>query len=293
VARRRARSCSRTTAPCRLKPKRGKPSRSSAGAGVRSADHRRRQRHPFFSGYQPGKLHAVYSIQQRLAGTETRSATTTDRQASAVARPRAPAWRSSRQRQLKGRRGRQTPRSTCPEQDALISAVPRPTRTRSSCTTTNSRDHHAWLNQVAGYRGFYDGQDWARPCRRAVRRRQPSGHLPVTFPTRCPQGRPAAAAQWRDTTASAVLRGPGHRLTGGTDRDQHDPAVPFGFGLSDTSFLITRNLQVGALVGNRETVTATVTNHREPGRPPTSPVYVGDPGRDGEPPHQLIGDSSG
>jgi len=66
------------------------------------------------------------------------------------------------------------------------------------------------------------------------------------------------------------------------------PLFPFGFGLSYTSFSYS-NLQVGALSGNRATVTATVTNTGSRAGTDVAQLYVGDPAAAGEPPHQLKG----
>ena len=114
------------------------------------------------------------------------------------------------------------------DQDALISAVAAANPHTIVVLNDNSAILMPWLNQVSGvFEGFYDGQEWGQAIAALLFGDvNPSGHLPVTFPTSLSAGarehRGAVAGHQR---LGAVLRGPGHRLPL-VRRQQRHTAVP-------------------------------------------------------------------
>jgi beta-glucosidase len=147
-----------------------------------------------------------------------------------------------------------------------------------------------WLNQVAGvFEGFYDGQQWGQAIAALLFGDvNPSGHLPITFPTSLSAVPANTTAQWPGTNGQVQYSeglDVGYRWY---DANNVTPLFPFGFGLSYTSFSFS-NLNVGALSNGQATVTATVTNAGSRAGSDVAQLYVGDPGSAGEPPHQLKG----
>jgi len=119
----------------------------------------------------------------------------------------------------------------------------------------------------------------------------PSGHLPVTFPTSLAQVPAATPAQFPGV-GGRVLYSEGldvgyryynaHNLT---------PLFPFGFGLSYTSFRFSglRIHRTGNGADHNVNVSATITNTGHVGGADVAQVYLGDPAAAGEPPRQLEG----
>ncbi len=107
----------------------------------------------------------------------------------------------------------------------------------------------------------------------------PSGKLPVTFPTVA--GRRAGRTPPRSGRAPTTRCSTPRALKVGYrwyDAQNITPLFPFGFGLSYTTFGFS-NLQVGALTGGKATVTATVTNTGSRAGTEVVQLYVGDAGR--------------
>ncbi|WTR18899.1 glycoside hydrolase family 3 C-terminal domain-containing protein [Streptomyces sp. NBC_00138] len=175
-------------------------------------------------------------------------------------------------------------------QDALIAAVAAANPRTIVVLNNNAAILMPWLGQVAGvFEGFYDGQVWGQAIAALLFGDvNPSGHLPVTFPTSLSQVPANTTAQWPGTNGvvqySEGLK-VGYRWY---DANNVTPLFPFGFGLSYTSFSFS-NLKVGALTNGQATVTATVTNTGSRAGDEVAQLYVGDPGAAGEPPHQLKG----
>ena len=148
-----------------------------------------------------------------------------------------------------------------------------------------------WLNQVAGvFDGFYSGQQVGTAIASLVfGTADPSGKLPVTFPTSLSQVPASTAAEWPGTNGQV-------QYSEGVDvgyrwyqAQNQTPLFPFGYGLSYTTFSYS-NLQVGAFNANgTATVTATVTNTGSKAGAEVAQLYVGDPAGAGEPPEQLKG----
>jgi beta-glucosidase len=115
----------------------------------------------------------------------------------------------------------------------------------------------------------------------------PSGHLPQTFPRSLAQMPTRTQAQYpgtddHETYSEGLYIGyryfDAHHLT---------PLFPFGFGLSYTTFRFSR-LSV-ARSGRGASVSYTITNTGRRAGADVGQVYVGFPGRLGEPPLQLKG----
>jgi beta-glucosidase len=175
-------------------------------------------------------------------------------------------------------------------QDALISAVAAANPHTIVVLNDNSAILMPWLNQVAGvFEGFYDGQDWGTAIAALLFGDvNPSGHLPISFPTSLSALPASTTAQWPGTNGQVQYSEGldiGYRWY---DANNVTPLFPFGFGLSYTSFSYS-NLKVGAMSGNQATVTATVTNTGSRAGTDVAQLYVSDPASAGEPPHQLKG----
>jgi beta-glucosidase len=240
----------------------------------------------------PGTYTPIYSIQQRLAGTsDTVSYNDGTDQASAVAMAQASNVAIVFASDNYGHEEADNTSLNLPgNQDALISAVAAANPNTIVVLNDNSAILMPWLNQVAGvFEGFYDGQDWGQAIAALLFGDvNPSGHLPVTFPTSLSAVPASTTAQWPGTNGQVQYSEGldiGYRWYDATNTA---PLFPFGFGLSYTSFSYS-NLQVGALSGNRATVTATVTNTGSRAGTDVAQLYVGDPAAAGEPPHQLKG----
>ena len=148
-----------------------------------------------------------------------------------------------------------------------------------------------WLGDVRGvfeqwYPGQVDGTALAALLFGSV---DPSGHLPVTFPTSLSQV-PADTARRFPGSGNVVDYSEGidvgyrwYESKGLT------PLFPFGFGLSYTTFAFSNLAVTGFDASHVATVTATVTNVGPVAGSDVAQLYVGDPASTGEPPWQLKG----
>jgi beta-glucosidase len=178
-------------------------------------------------------------------------------------------------------------------QDELISAV-----TAANPHTTVVIDAGApvvmpWLNQAgavldAWYPGQSNGTSLANVLFGKV---DPSGHLPVTFPTSLSQV-PASSAEQFPGVNGQVLYSEG--LDVGYrwyDAKGITPLFPFGFGLSYTHFGFSQ-LRVTPTASDGVSdvqVSATITNTGSRAGADVAQLYLGDPAAAGEPPRQLVG----
>jgi beta-glucosidase len=175
-------------------------------------------------------------------------------------------------------------------QDALISAVAAANPHTIVVLNDNAAILMPWLNQVAGvFEGFYDGQQWGEAIAALLFGDvNPSGKLPVTFPTSLSAVPANTTAQWPGVNGAVQYSeglDVGYRWY---DANNVTPLFPFGYGLSYTTFGFS-NLQVGAVSNGQATVTATVTNTGTRAGTEVAQLYVADPAAAGEPPHQLKG----
>jgi beta-glucosidase len=148
-----------------------------------------------------------------------------------------------------------------------------------------------WLNSVAGvFENWYGGQETGAATAALIfGKSDPSGKLPVTFPSSLSQVPAQTTAQWPGT-ATGVTYSEGVDIGYRWYQSQNiTPLFPFGYGLSYTKFSFS-NLKVGAFnASGAATVTATVTNTGSVAGADVAQMYVGDPAASQDPPEQLAG----
>jgi len=148
-----------------------------------------------------------------------------------------------------------------------------------------------WLNSVAGvFANWYPGQGVGSAMAALIfGTANPSGKLPVTFPSSLSQVPAQTTAQWPGTATGPIYSEGvdiGYRWY---QAKNITPAFPFGFGLSYTNFSFS-NLSVGAFnADGTATVTATVTNTGSRAGADVAQLYVNDPAASSNPPQQLAG----
>jgi beta-glucosidase len=166
-----------------------------------------------------------------------------------------------------------------------------------------------WLSQVASvvdawYPGESNGTALAAVLFGQV---DPSGHLPVTFPTDLSQVPASTPSEFPGTNGQVLYSegvDVGYRFY---DATNETPLFPFGYGLSYTSFgfshlsVTPREVQNGTSgpgptscrcngqSGDQVTVSARVTNTGRVAGSEVAQLYLGDPAAAGEPPRQLKG----
>jgi len=176
-------------------------------------------------------------------------------------------------------------------ENSLISAVAAANPNTIVVLDSGSAVTMPWLSSVKGVlEAWYPGQeDGTAIAALLFGNANPSGHLPVTFPTSLSQVPASTAAQWTGTNGTVQYSegvDVGYRWY---DTQNLTPLFPFGYGLSYTTFSFS-NLQVGSLVaGGASTVTAKVTNTGARAGADVAQLYVTDPASAGEPPRQLEG----
>lgn len=150
-----------------------------------------------------------------------------------------------------------------------------------------------WLAKVRGvvenwYPGQVDGDAIAPLLFGDV---NPSGKLPVTFPKRLHDGPLRTKAQYPGVTRHGI---PQVRYSEGLlvgyrwyQAEHIAPLFPFGYGLSYTSFRFG-GLHVRRAAHGGAVVTARVTNTGHRTGAQVAQLYVHQPARTGEPPHQLV-----
>jgi beta-glucosidase len=175
--------------------------------------------------------------------------------------------------------------------DSLISAVAAANPRTIVVLNTGSAVTMPWLSSVAGVlEAWYPGQeDGTAIASILFGNTDPSGHLPVTFPTSLSQVPASTAAQWPGTNGTVDYSDgidAGYRWY---QANGLTPLFPFGYGSSYTSFSFS-NLRIGSLTaGGAATVTATVTNTGSRAGADVAQLYVDDPPASGQPPEQLDG----
>jgi beta-glucosidase len=239
-----------------------------------------------------GTYTPLYSIQQRLAGTGlTVSYNDGSDQNAAATLARGSSAAIVFASDNYGHEEADTTTLNLPNnQDALISAVAAANPHTIVVLNDNAAVLMPWLGQVAGvFEGFYDGQEWGQAIAALLFGDvNPSGKLPISFPTSLSALPTSTAAQWPGTNGQV-------QYSEGLDigyrwYDAHNvaPLFPFGYGLSYTTFAFS-DIAVGQLVNGQATVTATVTNTGSRAGTEVAQLYVGDPAAAGEPPRQLKG----
>jgi beta-glucosidase len=176
-------------------------------------------------------------------------------------------------------------------QNNLVSAVAAANPNTVVVLNTGSAVTMPWVNAVKGVlEAWYPGQgDGTAIASLLFGDTNPSGHLPVTFPTSLSQVPAHTAAQWPGSGGTVQYSegvNVGYRYY---DANHLTPLFPFGHGLSYTTFSFG-NLHVSALpAGGAATVTATVTNTGSRAGADIAQLYVTQPAASGEPPRQLQG----
>jgi beta-glucosidase len=150
-----------------------------------------------------------------------------------------------------------------------------------------------WLSQVASVvDAWYPGQESGTSLADVLFGKvDPSGHLPVTFPTSLAAIPTSTPAQFPGVNGQVLYSeglDVGYRWYDATDVT---PLFPFGFGLSYTTFAFS-HLSVTPAAGNGlgdVQVSATITNTGSAAGADVAQLYLGDPSAAGEPPRQLVG----
>lgn len=146
-----------------------------------------------------------------------------------------------------------------------------------------------WLDHVsavveAWYPGEEDGHSLADVLFGDV---DPSGRLPITFPTAISQMPTASGAQWPGEGEAVRYReglDVGYR---GYDARGETPLFPFGFGLSYTTFAYGRPTITGPTSTGTVTVTVRVGNTGARAGATVAQLYLSEPPTAGEPPREL------
>ncbi len=150
-----------------------------------------------------------------------------------------------------------------------------------------------WRSQVASivdawYPGQSNGASLADVLFGKV---DPSGHLPVTFPSSLSQVPASTTAQFPGVNGQVLYSeglDVGYRWY---DAKSLTPLFPFGFGLSYTKFafshLSIQRTGTGGVYDVR--VSATITNVGHTAGADVAQLYLGDPAPAHEPPRQLVG----
>jgi beta-glucosidase len=178
-------------------------------------------------------------------------------------------------------------------QDELISAV-----TAANQHTTVVIDAGApvlmpWLSEAgAVLDAWYPGQSNGTALASVLfGQTNPSGHLPVTFPSSLSDVPASTTAQFPGINGQVLYTeglDVGYRWY---DAQGITPLFPFGYGLSYTKFGFS-GLQVTPKVSDgvsKVTVSATITNTGGTAGADVAQLYLGDPAAAGEPPRQLVG----
>jgi beta-glucosidase len=173
------------------------------------------------------------------------------------------------------------------DQDALIRAVAAANPHTVVVLNTSGPVLMPWLNQVSSVlEAWYPGeQDGAAIAAVLAGDFNPSGHLPVTFPTSQTTSATSGQAQWPGTgLVSSYPEGldVGYRYDHQTGTR---PLFPFGFGMSYTTFTVGRLAISPGPAAVRVSVQVTNTGHRAGGD--VIQAYLTYPPAAGEPPGQL------
>jgi beta-glucosidase len=179
------------------------------------------------------------------------------------------------------------------DQNQLIAAVAKANPNTVVVLNTGSAVTMPWLDSVkAVFEAWYPGQESGNAIAALLFGDvNPSGKLPVTFPTSLDQVPASTPAQWPglngDVHYSEGLQ-VGYRWY---DAQNVTPLYPFGYGLSYTTYRFSRLHVSGRTLSSRGRieVTADVTNTGSRAGAEVAQLYLSDPASTGEPPNQLKG----
>jgi beta-glucosidase len=178
-------------------------------------------------------------------------------------------------------------------QDELISAVAAANPHTVVVIDAGAPVAMPWLDKVAAVvDAWYPGQTSGTALASVLfGQTDPSGHLPVTFPTSLSQV-PASSPSEFPGNGSEVLYSEGvdvgYRWY---DAKDETPLFPFGYGLSYTTFGFSGlRISRASVDGTSDVrVAAWITNTGSRTGSDVAQLYVGDPASTGEPPRQLAG----
>ncbi|WP_250298566.1 glycoside hydrolase family 3 C-terminal domain-containing protein [Streptomyces sp. A 4/2] len=178
------------------------------------------------------------------------------------------------------------------DQNKLISAVAAANPDTVVVLNTGSAVTMPWLNEVRGVlEAWYPGQEAGHAIAELLFGDvNPSGKLPVTFPTSLDQVPASTSAQWPGTGGKVQYSeglDVGYRWY---DAKKLTPLFPFGYGLSYTSFRYS-HLHVGQKLTDGGTLRASVdvTNTGSRRGADVAQLYLSAPSSTGEPARQLKG----
>jgi len=173
------------------------------------------------------------------------------------------------------------------DQDALIAAVATANPRTVVVLNTGGPVLMPWLSKVAAVlEAWYPGQEGGDAVAAVLTGRvDPSGHLPVTFPAAEGAVATNQAVRWPGSDA-VVSYSEGLDIGYRYDQAFHiRPLFPFGFGLSYTSFSLSK-LTLRRAKG-ADSVSVTVRNTGRVAGRAVVQAYLGYPHGSGEPPEQL------
>jgi beta-glucosidase len=179
------------------------------------------------------------------------------------------------------------------DQNDLIDAVAAANPNTVVVLNTGSAVTMPWLDKVKGvFEAWYPGQQSGNAIAALLFGDvNPSGKLPVTFPTSLAQVPASTPEQWTGVNGKVQYSeglDVGYRWY---DAKNLAPLFPFGYGLSYTTFKFS-NLHLSAPTmaeHARIEVSADVTNTGSRAGAEVAQVYLSDPAATGEPPNQLKG----
>ncbi|MFC0437486.1 glycoside hydrolase family 3 C-terminal domain-containing protein [Kutzneria buriramensis] len=178
-------------------------------------------------------------------------------------------------------------------QNQLIDAVAAVNPNTVVVLNTGSAVTMPWLDKVKGvFEAWYPGQEAGNAIAALLYgEANPSGKLPVTFPTGLDQVPASTAAQWPGVNAQVQYS---ERLDVGYrwyDAKNLTPVYPFGYGLSYTTFQFSHLRVDGSTLreDGKIRVSADVTNAGRRAGAEVAQLYLSDPAATGEPANQLKG----
>jgi beta-glucosidase len=179
------------------------------------------------------------------------------------------------------------------DQNELVSAVAQANPNTIVVLNTGSAVTMPWLNQVKGiFEAWYPGQEAGNAIAALLFGDvNPSGKLPVTFPTTLSQVPASTSAQWPGVNGQVQYSeglNVGYRWY---DAQGLTPLFPFGYGMSYTTFQFS-HLHVAGLLDaghGRIEVSADVTNIGDRTGAEVAQMYLSLPSDTAEPPNQLRG----
>lgn len=174
------------------------------------------------------------------------------------------------------------------DEDALISAVAAVNHHTIVIVNSGGAVLMPWLSKVAGViEAWYPGeQDGAAISAVLFGRIDPSGHLPITFPTSNAQSPTHAQKSWPGV--NGIVHYDEGLDVGYRYYQAHGltPLFPFGFGLSYTTFAVSGLQVTTSPTGDQATVEVKNTGQRA--GTAVVQAYLGFPAAAGEPPEQLV-----